>query len=832
MRQIDFADNAARLSVPPISSQSKPSVPESRTNVAPDNAAPDEDKNPKMVDIDPKRESVVNTEAKLQNDAVADEKTVTDPVSEGKPSADVPVNEKPAIQATEEEKRLALFKEKRGKYAAEKMSVVVLFHNEYDSLRTALHSWIDKGLVDNVDEVLFFVNGGTSEKYFTDRLPEISNVPAEKRRIVVQKENLKLGLAITKMVSLAKHEYVLLLEKDWALIENRETTKSRLIDSKVIVGSGIAHLIRHRHRFNPGVPLHALIMHQGREQSILRQQKNLMCYVHHWQKDPTLVYPGQGKMWRCGGAERGMQEKDVFCSTSEYCQWTNNPCVFKKKWFIDEVGNRFIREYHLERSKYGDSSPFLDFEYYTNWRSFAWTDKNFTVAVGEGLFSHAETEHRYFNTFWYAHYRLTADYEEVRNEYLRNETRLKKMGAHYDTSGPPPTPMLQRFPTEFARKYHYADTFKGNMPQQLAMVDKLYQEYKRNYRVTAEDWKKSGMQAANAKKQVPWRHYITRLHESAEKGEMMVPPKQPYEMSITLVTTLLDIGRHRLGEDAYKFKRDFAMYIDALKRWLEHDYPKVVYTTREIAEEALKTASPKAKLTTRFVYTTREELGSRWIGPDNYEKIQEIRKSKEWRGRAEWLRNSPQAGLADYNPLVMGKMFMLRDAARTNHWNTSHFVFLDAKHSCMDPANMNEKKDHILRAHMFGKFLLTYFDYSPAEEVHGFEYAPLNEFLNLRPNQRRQMIKVGRGGIFGGSEFVIEYITAMYDVAMTASLRMGLMGTEENIFSILMYQVPQYIDPFSNNWACFRNIERDHKCMNRKSQGYNCAIFDWMRNNV
>ncbi len=722
----------------------------------------------------------------------------------------------------------------REKWRASKMSVVILFHNEYDSLRTALKSWIENGLVAEIDEILFFVNGGKSEQEFASQLSELlGEIPESKRRIVVSTENLKLGLAITKMVELASHEFVMLLEKDWKLIEDSKTTASRLLDSKVIVGSGVAHLIRHRHRHNPGVPLHALIMHQGREQSIMRGQRNLMCFVHHWQKDPTKEYPGEGLMWRCGGHKNHMEEVDVFCSKGEYCQWNNNPCVFKKDWFMTEIGERFRTEYEKERSAHGDTSPFLDFEYYTNWRPYAWADKDFTVAVGEGLFSHAESEHKHFNTFWYAHYRLETDFEELRNEYLRNETRLKRMGGvHYDTSGPPPPPMLDRYPIEFARKFHWKEIFQHDLKKQREEIATIYDEYVKNFRVSEADWKTSGVGSVNYGKTVPWRKYTTDLHFTVEKGELMVPPLQPFEMNITLVTTLLDIGRSNLDHDEYKFRREFKEYLDKMEVWLQHDYPKVVYTTEQIAKEIMKTASDKVRASTKFVFTTREELATRWIGSDNYRRVQDIRTSKQWLGQASWLENSPQAKLADYNPLVMAKMFMLRDTARTNPWNTTHFVFLDAKHNCMVPDYMNPKHDHILRAHMFGKFLMTYFDYTPSTEIHGFAYQNFNDYLNIRDRTQRQMVKVGRGGIFGGSAYSVEYITAMYDVVLTATLREGLMGTEENIFSILMAQVPQYIDTFSNNWACYKRVEKDHKCPDTKGDGYNCEIFKWMQFNV
>lgn len=740
-------------------------------------------------------------------------------------------DEKPMHESMGEQHALKLAAQPdpvRDMHASKRMSAVILFHNEYESLNTALGSWVRHKLVDFVDEMLFFLNGVQSSATFRKMVPDYeAKIPLGKRRIVLSRENLPLGLAITRMVELAKNELVLLLEKDWELIENEQVMRSRLLDSKVFIGSGLAHVVRHRHRHNPGVPLHALIMHQGREESIFRQQPNLLCFSHHWVKDPSTTFPGVGHMWRCGGKNNHMEEEDVFCATSEYCCWVNNPAVFGKKWFMDEVGDRYRKEYAIEKGKYGISSPFLDFEYYTNWRRYAWTDKNFTVAVGAGLFKHSETEHQHFNTFWYAHYRLQTDLEEIRNFYLKNETKFKKMGGvHVDS--PAPLPMMERYPVEFVRKFQWAPTFTGTLQQQVAAVDSVYAPYLKNYRVSAAEWDGKGEPPAKATKAVPWRAIITEIHQQVEKAMMLVPPIQPHEMSITLVTALLDIGRHGLAEDAYQFRRDFKMYLDAMQDWLKHKYPKVVYTSQRIKDELLLTASQQVKDSTHFVITTNEELSTKWLGPDNYAKVQELRLSEKWRARAGWLPNSPQAGLEYYNPLVMSKMFIVRDAARTNPWKTTHFLFVDAKHNCRKPEIMTPKNDHILRAHMFEKFLLTTFDYTPADEVHGFAYEQFNAWCNMENPQKRQNVRVGRGGIFGGNAFVMEYMTAAYDVALTASLREGLMGTEENIMSIIMYNLRQYVDEFSNNWACPDVVEKDHMCKHIVHQGYNCAIFDWV----
>jgi Bacterial protein of unknown function (HtrL_YibB) len=721
------------------------------------------------------------------------------------------------------------------------MSVVILFHNEYDSLIPVLESWIDGGLVDYVDEVLFFLNGCVDDVLFRQRVPAIRDrIAGEKVKIVPQMPNLVIGLAIKRMTELATSEYVLLLEKDWKLIESRAVMQSRLQDAKVLVGTGVANVVRHRHRDNPGVPIHALIMHAGREKSIMAQQPNLLCFAHHWQRDPTVVYPGAGIMKRCGGEAFGLDEDDVFCTPARFCQWTNNPAIYKKSWFLEEVAKEYEVEFNKELAAHGPKSPYLDFEYYTNWRENAWNARNFTVAVGAGLFTHAESEHKHFNTFWYAHYRLQTDLEDIRNEYLANEMLFKGLGGvHFDPSGPVPVPLIQRYPLAFVRKYQVPDAFTGTLADQRAMIASLFDPYVAKYRVASNTAGRFGIMSGSgklglnlgaalfgtdkSKLSVPWRQLVTDMHFMTERAMMVAAPEQPHEMSITLVTSLLDLDRHTVD-------RDFSMYMKAMKEWLTHEYRKVVYTSPDIAQQLMVNASDTVLESTKFVFTSRDELRSKWIGPDNYDKIQEIRQDTKWRDQADWLGKSPQARLEDYNPLVMAKMYMTREASRDNHWNTTHFLYMDAKHNCRNPVKLTPRSDHIIRAHMIDKLLLTYFDYMPATEVHGFEYSSFNSWLNIH-NKNRQTVKVGRGGIFGGSAFVLEVITAMYDVLLTASLREGLMGTEENILSIVMAQVPQYVDPFSNNWACRSVLSNEHICK-EPSPHYNCGMFVWAAENA
>jgi hypothetical protein len=57
--------------------------------------------------------------------------------------------------------------------------------------------------------------------------------------------------------------------------------------------------------------------------------------------------------------------------------------------------------------------------------------------------------------------------------------------------------------------------------------------------------------------------------------------------------------------------------------------------------------------------------------------------------RQGWLRDSPQAKLKYYNPLVMSKLFWTIEASRLNPWKTDGFLFIDGGHLCHNSGSIN-----------------------------------------------------------------------------------------------------------------------------------------------
>ena len=140
--------------------------------------------------------------------------------------------------------------------------------------------------------------------------------------------------------------------------------------------------------------------------------------------------------------------------------------------------------------------------------------------------------------------------------------------------------------------------------------------------------------------------------------------------NITLVTGIFDLGRNNAGEG---FKRPFTHYIVKLTELLKSlkDYNVVVYV-----EEKYKSLISDIRDPARTIIRTKEveEFINKF---PFYEQVTKIRKDESWLSQAGWLRDSTQATMELYNPMVMSKMFMLHDEKIRNPFNTDYFYWID-----------------------------------------------------------------------------------------------------------------------------------------------------------
>ena len=251
--------------------------------------------------------------------------------------------------------------------------------------------------------------------------------------------------------------------------------------------------------------------------------------------------------------------------------------------------------------------------------------------------------------------------------------------------------------------------------------------------------------------------------------------------NITLVTGIWDIGRSELSEG---WSRPFQHYLDKFKKLLEVDANMIIYGDKELE---------------KFVFSKRDASNTQFIerpltwfqNNEFFPLIQKIRNNENWKNLAGWLKDSTQARLENYNPLVMSKVFLLNDAKIMDKFNSEYLFWIDGGlTNTVHPGYFTH--DLVLNklSKYISKFSFICFPYAAEREIHGFEYNKLNEIAGAKVN------KVARGGFFGGPKETISSLNSIYYGLLKSTLEDGFMGTEESIFSIICYKHADLVNYF------------------------------------
>ena len=248
---------------------------------------------------------------------------------------------------------------------------------------------------------------------------------------------------------------------------------------------------------------------------------------------------------------------------------------------------------------------------------------------------------------------------------------------------------------------------------------------------------------------------------------------------ITLVTGLWDIGRGNLNEG---WNRSFDYYLEKFKELLQIDCNLIIFGDNHLEEFVFKYRNPT---NTKFI---NRDLS--WFRNNEYfDKIQKIRTNENWYNISGWLKESTQARLEYYNPLVMSKMFLLHDASILDPFNSEKLYWIDA--GLTNTVNLGYfTRDNVLDKieSLFDKFMFVVFPYEAENEVHGFNYKKMCDYAKTKTEF------VSRGGFFGGTKQKIADLNVLYYQLLIDTLNKNLMGTEESIFTIMTYLYPSMID--------------------------------------
>ena len=237
------------------------------------------------------------------------------------------------------------------------LSIGILAWHSGQTLINTLQTYFDSGFIHIVnDACILFQEFDDSD----ERIARHFGIP-----YIPCRENIGIGQAFIELTEWAKTDNILILEHDWKLIEPLDITISRINSGIDLLDSGYS-CVRYRHRKDPGYP-HFSEKFNGHwltyyDNLFETTSPHLLDSVH-W-IDPSVEFPD--KIQKVG---------EYFVTTSRYGNWTNNPCMYKKQFYLNTV------------------KPFtgggIDLEgKISKW----WCEQTYKVAHGEGLFKHIDEQ--------------------------------------------------------------------------------------------------------------------------------------------------------------------------------------------------------------------------------------------------------------------------------------------------------------------------------------------------------------------------------------------------------------------------------------------------------
>lgn len=319
--------------------------------------------------------------------------------------------------------------------------------------------------------------------------------------------------------------------------------------------------------------------------------------------------------------------------------------------------------------------------------------------------------------------------------------------------------------------------FKKNKPKIISLDWPSFNEYEKNLAKEIIDSNnyiyEDSETALDAVDKNIWQ-LIQSILKTAPPSLQKVENKKPLEIrnkNLTIVTGLWDIGRPN---------RSFETYLQHFENTLKIPNFMFIYAPPNLVDFIWARRDKENTIVKILDFDGLKNFyGSFW------EPTQTIRKDPKWYTQAGWLESSPQAVCEWYNPIVQSKMPMLHDVKCHNPFNTDYFIWLDAGITTTVPEGMliEDRPFDKINQYLDSMLFLSY-PYEADKEIHGFEYQGMNRYAQDKVEY------VCRGGLFGGHKDFISSSNSMYWNLLDSSLKEGLMGTEESIFTIMSYLDP------------------------------------------
>lgn len=197
------------------------------------------------------------------------------------------------------------------------ISIAILSWKSPNTLRNTLSSY--GKLLEVTDDVsIYFQEVSDTDMSIAEEY-SITN-------ILSSSENIGIGPAIIKLMENAKYEHVLFLENDWKLVEPAAEVIKILNGAVNLINQGAIDFYRLRSRENYGWPLFTA-QFAGRE---LDSPEHLIEQVHFLGKGLADKFPDLIKY------TEEFNTGTVY-GDSRYCNYSNNPFICKKEFYLNHV---------------------------------------------------------------------------------------------------------------------------------------------------------------------------------------------------------------------------------------------------------------------------------------------------------------------------------------------------------------------------------------------------------------------------------------------------------------------------------------------------------------
>jgi hypothetical protein len=233
------------------------------------------------------------------------------------------------------------------------------WNSNNSSLPNTLFSYLRNNFFDITDDITIFF------QQIKDEDIKLANYFG--LNYIGDSENVGIAGAFHRLCSNAKYDNFLILEHDWYLQENYQTVSNRIASSIKLLDQGY-DCIKLRSMQKPGFTDFSIINYRGNPLEYFDKEIGVTCPhlldMCHMYQDIHKAFPGKID-------QTFVDDCMFYTTTSRYGNYTNNPCMYKTKFFKELLEQFMCKGDQLEGRLHG-------------W----WATQNFKVAHSEGLFTH------------------------------------------------------------------------------------------------------------------------------------------------------------------------------------------------------------------------------------------------------------------------------------------------------------------------------------------------------------------------------------------------------------------------------------------------------------